>query len=53
MEHAKRLLQQTDYTLDTISLATAYSTAFSFSRAFKRVEGVSPAVFRRRFQERR
>lgn len=49
--HAKQLLRFTDDTLESISLACNMGDPTYFSRAFKKVEGISPGEFRKRWQE--
>jgi AraC-like DNA-binding protein len=46
MEHAKMLVQHTDYTLAMIADRTGYQTPFAFSKAFKRWAGMSPRQLR-------
>ncbi|WP_339242691.1 helix-turn-helix domain-containing protein [Paenibacillus sp. FSL R5-0517] len=47
IEAASNLLQSTGRTIDEIAEATGYNSAHSFRRAFKRVRGISPSVFRK------
>ncbi len=42
LEEARRLLRDRERTLDDVAARVGYSSAFSFSKAFKRVYGVSP-----------
>ena len=49
--HAKQLLRFTDDTLESISLACNMGDPTYFSRTFKKVEGISPGEFRKRWQE--
>jgi len=49
--HAKQLLRFTDDTLESISLACNMGDPTYFSRAFKKVEGISPGEFRKRWKE--
>lgn len=42
IEKGRRLLQEKNYTLEEIARKVGYSNAFSFSKAYKRVRGVSP-----------
>lgn len=44
---AERLLSQTDFAIAEIAFLTGYSEQSTFSRAFKRVSGQTPASFRR------
>ncbi len=46
MQHARRLLQQSDYPLAVIAQEVGYSDPFIFSAAFKRFHGNSPNHFR-------
>ena len=50
MGQAKRLLFETSQSIDAIASTLGYSDASNFSRAFKRKEGVTPAVYRRQKQ---
>ena len=45
-ERAKDLLAFTDMRLDEIATAIGYANSFSFSKFFKRVEGMPPGLFR-------
>lgn len=45
-ERAKDLLAFTDMNLDEIATAIGYANSFSFSKFFKRVEGMPPGLFR-------
>jgi len=47
MQIASRLLTQTSATLAAIALDSGYDSEAAFSRAFKRVVGVPPSVWRR------
>ena len=47
MERARELLAGTDLTISAIADATGYHSEFSFSKAFKRVYGVTPGTVRR------
>jgi AraC-like DNA-binding protein len=47
IRHARELLLHSDYKLEKIAEMTGYSDAFSFSRAFKRLAGTSPSLFRK------
>ncbi|MGQ8872304.1 helix-turn-helix domain-containing protein [Paenibacillus sp. TSA_86.1] len=44
---ASGLLLESGQTIDEIALSTGYNSAHSFRRAFKRVRGISPSVFRK------
>lgn len=45
-ERAKDLLAFADMRLDEIATAIGYANSFSFSKFFKRVEGMPPGLFR-------
>ncbi|REJ76449.1 MAG: AraC family transcriptional regulator [Acidobacteria bacterium] len=45
-ELARRLLQQTDYSLAEVAFMTGFSEQSAFSRAFKRWEGETPRSYR-------
>ena len=47
---AKRLLQQTDYSLAEVAFMTGFSEQSSFTRAFKRWAGQTPRSYRLTFQ---
>lgn len=47
MRRARELLRDTDGGLASIADAVGYDSEFAFSRAFKRHEGVAPAIYRR------
>ncbi len=46
MERAVRLLRESEAGLESVAAAVGYRDAFGFSKAFKRVVGVSPREFR-------
>jgi AraC-like DNA-binding protein len=48
INHAARLLQQADITIKEVSLGVGFHDPYHFSRAFKKVHGVSPKAFRER-----
>ena len=50
IRHASELLLHFDYKLQQVSAMTGYADSFSFSRAFKRVVGVSPSDYRSGFE---
>lgn len=50
MHRAKRLLRDTRLSLRQIALTIGYDTDAAFSRAFRRVEGVAPGAWRRRWR---
>ena len=50
VEDAKRRLERTDAPADEISWKVGYEDAAFFRRLFKRVTGMTPGAYRRRFQ---
>jgi AraC-like DNA-binding protein len=50
MEHAQRLLAQTNWRLDVIAQRVGYVTAFAFSRTFSRHFGLSPRQYRQQIK---
>jgi len=50
VEDAKRRLERTDSSADEISWQVGYEDAAFFRRLFKRVTGMTPGAYRRRFQ---
>ena len=50
IEDAKRRLERTDAPADEISWQVGYEDAAFFRRLFKRVTGMTPGAYRRRFQ---
>ncbi|TMI63736.1 MAG: helix-turn-helix transcriptional regulator [Bacteroidetes bacterium] len=48
MELAQKLLQETNYTLQTIGEMVGYSEGNNFQASFKVVTGMTPGAFRRR-----
>lgn len=42
IEKGKKLLEESNYTLEEVARNVGYSNAFSFSKAYKRIRGVSP-----------
>lgn len=47
IENAKRLLQETDLTLDEVARQVGYLSGWTFSRAFRRSEQVTPGEYRK------
>ncbi len=47
MDHAKQYLRQKDVEVEDIAHRCGYTNAASFRRAFKRVHGVSPSVWKK------
>ena len=52
IEAAKRLLEQTDLTIDSILTEVGFMDATSFRRAFKRAVSLTPTQYRQRFSAR-
>lgn len=50
VEEAKRRLERTSMPVEQLSYAVGYEDPASFRRLFKRVTGVTPAVYRRKLQ---
>ncbi|UUZ81017.1 AraC family transcriptional regulator [Paenibacillus sp. P26] len=48
MNRAKQLLEQTGYTLTEIAHSVGYPDLFSFSKAFKKIVGISPNGYRQK-----
>jgi len=53
IRHASELLLHFDHKLQQVAAMTGYADSFSFSRAFKRVIGVSPSNYRSGFQSKK
>lgn len=52
MEHAKMMMSYSQMTISSIAELTGYGSIHSFSKAFKKVEGISPAAFARLQQKK-
>lgn len=50
IEHAKRLLRETDLAIAQVSVATGYQSSTRFTNTFRDQTGVSPRVYRQRNQ---
>lgn len=50
VEEAKRRLERTTTPVDEVSVAVGYENPAFFRRLFKRIAGLSPSAYRRRFQ---
>ncbi len=48
MERARQLLRESSQPVDIIASSLGYSDASNFSRAFRRWQGMTPALYRRR-----
>lgn len=48
MDQACRYLMDTEYSISQIANALGYEDLFVFSRAFKKIKGVSPSVYRKK-----
>ena len=51
LQEAKQLLEQTDYALAEIAASLGYTDLFSFSKAFKKMEGISPTAYRNEWRK--
>jgi AraC-like DNA-binding protein len=49
VNHAARMLQQTDLTIKSIALTVGFKDPYHFSKAFKKIHSVSPQKFRDQF----
>lgn len=49
IEDAKRRLERTDASIDRIAWSVGYEDAASFRRLFKRITGITPGDYRRKF----
>lgn len=50
MANAKRMLVETDYNIGEIVEKCGFSDNSNFSRAFKKLNGLSPSDFRRKYK---
>lgn len=46
MDRAVELLKESNYTVDEIAARVGYNSSHSFRRAFKRLMGISPSIYR-------
>ena len=47
IEHAKKLLQNnTEVSMETLSVDSGFGSLSSFTRAFKSIEGISPRAYK-------
>ena len=51
MEHAMALLRESTDSVERIGQIVGYDNIFSFSRAFKNYQGISPGAFRKQFSK--
>lgn len=51
VEEAKQILETEDRTVDDVAAAVGYEDPTSFRRIFKRRSGLTPAAYRRKFQQ--
>ena len=49
VEYAKNLLKNTSYKIKDVAVESGFNDYHYFSKAFKRLNGVSPAEYRRKF----
>lgn len=52
IEHARKMLEESDYHIETIMNKVGYEDASSFRRLFKKKTGVTPTEYRHRFSRR-
>lgn len=52
MERARKLLEESDYNVDTVMNKVGYEDASSFRRLFKKKTGLTPTEYRNRFSRR-
>ncbi len=52
VEEAKQFLEMDDHSVEAVSEAVGYSDSRAFRRLFKKMTGLSPAEYRRRFSSR-
>jgi len=53
IKHAQVLLWQTDRTIETIGMDLGFTNGFYFSRAFKKIAGISPHFYRQKIRDTR
>ena len=46
IEHAKKLLANSDYTVAEVALRSGYNNDQAFNRFFKKFEGITPGMYR-------
>lgn len=51
IEEAKQILETDDLDIDEVGAAVGYEDPVSFRRMFKRLAGLTPASYRRKFQQ--
>lgn len=52
IERARKMLEESDFNIDTIMNKIGYEDASSFRRLFKKKTGVTPTEYRNRFSRR-
>lgn len=50
VEKAKQLLEKTDMTVKDVGITVGYENANYFTRVFKRIEGITPSQYKRKFE---
>ena len=53
IEHASRLLEETDMSINDVALASGYALTHTFRVAFKRVQGVAPMDWKKTCQSKK
>jgi len=53
MDHARRLLEDTPYSIQDIAEEVGYSNAISFGRMFKKTVSLSPGEYREQARKNR
>lgn len=51
IEHASRMLEETDLPINDVALASGYALTHTFRIAFKRVQGVTPLDWKKSRKE--
>ena len=52
IEHARKMLEESDFNIDTIMNNIGYEDSSSFRRLFKKKTGLTPTEYRNRFSRR-
>ncbi|MGC9452422.1 MAG: helix-turn-helix domain-containing protein, partial [Oceanipulchritudo sp.] len=50
VEYARRLLRETDEKLEAVAYGSGFNDVRTLSRAFTRLEGQTPAAYRKQFR---